>query len=97
MEDNFVAETISADRRKLFGGGIALGVIGIVFGVLFPAVTYGCSIPGLVLTMKKSRKGYRTNASLVLNIVAIAVAFANSVLAVLVTAGGFFKKRTGEF
>ena len=85
------------ENRKIFGGGIALGIIGIVFGILFPAVTYSCSIPGLVLTVKKSRKGYRTAASFVLNIIAIAVAFANSTLAVLVTARGFTKKRTGEF
>ena len=92
MEENMMTES-----RKLFKGGIALGIIGIVFGVLFPAVSYSCSIPGLVLSVKKSSRGYRTTAALALNIVAIAVAFANSTLAVLVTARGFTKKRTGEF
>ena len=92
MEENIIEE-----RRKLYKGGIALGVIGIVFGVLFPAVAYSCSIPGIVMSVKKHSRGYRTTGALALNIIAVAVAFANSTLAVIVTARGFTKKRTGEF
>ena len=84
------------DNRKLYTGGIALGIIGIIFSVIFPAVSYSCSIPGLVLSVKRSRKGYKTAAAVVLNIISVSMAMVNSSLAMIITAKGFFKKRIGE-
>lgn len=86
---------MGSNRR--FSGGIALGIVGIIFSVIFPAAAYGTSVPGIVLSVKKLQKGYKATAALVLNIVAVSLAFVNSVVAIVITARGFFMKRTGEF
>ncbi len=63
---------------------LALGIIGIVFALLFPLVTYGCSIPGLVMANKEIRLGQTTSKTgQILNIVALCVAGLNSILGIL--------------
>lgn len=84
-------------EKKLCLSGIVLGIVGIVFSLICPAVSYGCSVPGLIITAEKKKSGFRTAAALVLNIVALACAFSNSVVAVVLAAGGYFKKHKGEF
>lgn len=86
----------NTSEKKPFTAGIITGIVGIVFSVLFPAVTYGCSIPGLVLSVKRS-KTEKTTCAFVLNVVALALAVANSVTAVCITARGFCKKHMGQF
>lgn len=87
---------IRSTEKKTFTAGIITGIVGIVFAVLFPAVTYGCSIAGLVLSVKKSKTD-KTTCSFVLNVVALALALANSVTSVCITARGFCKKHTEQF
>ena len=83
-------------KKKAYVSGIIMGITGIVFSLLFPGVTYGCSIPGLVLSVKKYEEN-KTVCALVLNIVALVLALANSVVAVCIAARGFYKKHTGQF
>ena len=84
-------------EKKICLSGIVLGIVGIIFSLICPAVSYSCSVPGLIITSEKKKNGFRTTASLVLNIVSLACAFANSVIAVIIAAGGYFKKHKGEF
>lgn len=83
-------------EKKTYKAGIILGIIGLLFSLVVPAVTYGTSIPGLVLSVKKSGEK-KTVCSFVLNTVAISLAFANSVLAVLITIKGYLKKHAEQF
>lgn len=55
-----------------------LGIIGIVFGLLLPLVTYCCSIPGLVMANQDIRQGMPNQSARTLNIIALVIAVANS-------------------
>ena len=72
-------------KKKLCISSMVLGIIGIVFSVILPAVTYSCSIPGLVIALNKKKKNYNTLAGTVLNIVAVSLALINSILGVIMT------------
>lgn len=58
---------------------IVLGIIGIIFGILFPLVTYCVSIPSIVLSAKRPDK-----KGMVLNIIAVIIAGINSIIAVII-------------
>ncbi len=59
---------------------IVLGIIGIIFSILLPIVTYPCSIVGLVIAYKDHKCGLpNTTSGMVLNIIALVIAFLNSV------------------
>ena len=62
---------------------LTLGIVGLVFSVLLPIVTYCCSIPGLVMAGQNPYTGERDTVGKVLNIVAICVAALNSLAAVI--------------
>lgn len=64
--------------------GLVLGIIGTIFSVLLPIVTYACSIPGLIISVRDKKRSYKANGGIVLNIVALVIAFINSLLAVAV-------------
>lgn len=86
----------AADKTQTYVPGVVMGITGIVFSLLFPGVTYGCSVPGLVLSAKRSKEE-RTVCAVVLNIVALVLALINSAIAIIITVRGFFKKHTGQF
>lgn len=69
-------------KKKQSTASIVLGVVGVVFSVLIPGVTYACSIPGLVVGASHKRR-IGGNTGMVLNIVALAIALVNSVTAVV--------------
>lgn len=83
-------------EKKTYKAGIILGITGLLFSLVVPAVTYGTSIPGLVLSVKKSGEK-KTVCAFVLNTVALSLAFANSVLAVCITIKGYLKKHSEQF
>lgn len=63
---------------------IVLGVVGIIFGILLPIVTYICSITGLALANRDLRDGRTTKrTAVVLNIVALCIAGVNSFFGIL--------------
>lgn len=66
------------NRRSTGNVFIVVGILGIIFGILLPIVTYCVSIPGLVLSAKRTDK-----KGLVLNIIALIIAIINSVLGVI--------------
>ncbi|ERI99316.1 hypothetical protein, partial [Clostridium sp. ATCC 29733] len=62
---------------------LTLGIIGLVFSILLPIVTYCCSIPGLVMARQNPYTGEKDTVGKVLNTVAICVAALNSLAAVI--------------
>lgn len=72
-------------RQKTSKASLCLGIVGTVFSLIFPLATYGCSIPGLIFGVRDKKRRYRkATAGMVLNIVALAMAAANSILSVVV-------------
>lgn len=69
-------------QRRKSAAPTVLGVIGIVFALLLPVVTYACSIPGLVMANREIRSGLPGRAARNLNIAALAVAVVNSILGI---------------
>lgn len=71
-------------KKRISVSSLVLGIIGTVFAFFIPAVSYGCSVTGLVRGLKKRRKKNCT-AGITLNIIALAVAAVNSIAGILVT------------
>ena len=83
------------ENKKVCTSSLVLGIIGLVFSFFFPAVTYSCSIPGLVIGIK-NRNTHKSSASIALNIIAVVIAVINSVCAVLMTIKMFSSKKEEE-
>lgn len=62
---------------------LVLGIVGIVFAILLPLVTYCCSIPGLVMVNQDVQRGLPNQSARVLNIIALCLAVANSIFGIL--------------
>ena len=62
---------------------LVLGIIGIVFAILLPLVTYCCSIPGLVMASRDINLGAQGRGYQALNIIALVIAVINSILGVI--------------
>lgn len=71
--------------KKLCISSLVLGIIGLVFSIMLPMVTYSCAIPGLLIGLKKNKKGYNSSAGVILSVIAIAFAGINSALGILTT------------
>ena len=67
----------SAASRKIHVASLVLSIIGLVFSLLFPLVTYPCSIVGLVMAVKKKSE-CKTTAALVMCIIGLVIAIINS-------------------
>ncbi|MCM1329135.1 MAG: hypothetical protein NC253_06800 [Ruminococcus sp.] len=77
-------------KKKVHVPSMVLMIIGAAFALMFilPIVTYGCSITSLVMSIKK-RRTHITVYAIVINIIALILAAANSVLGVMVQLGYF--------
>ena len=68
---------------------MVLGVVGIVFALCLPLVTYACSIVGLVLANKGINEGRTTKTTArTLNIIALVIAGINSLFGAIMGAFG---------
>jgi len=65
--------------RPLHVSSLVLSIIGLVFSILLPIVTYPCSIVGLVKAVK-NRATHKTTAAFVMCIIGLVVAIANSAI-----------------
>lgn len=76
--------------KKVHVPSMVLMIIGAVFALLFilPIVTYGCSITSLVMSIQK-RRTHKTTYAIVINIIALILAVASSVLGVMAQLGYF--------
>lgn len=84
------------ERKKLCVSSLVLGIVGLVFSVIVPAVSYACAIPGLVIGLKRRRRNYNSTAGVALSIIALSLALLNSVFGVLMTIKMFFSDKDEE-
>ena len=83
------------EKKKISVSSLVLGIIGTVFAFCIPAVTYGCSIPGLVRGIIKRREK-NCISGITLNIIALAVAAFNSLIGILVTLKVYGSEKSAE-
>lgn len=81
--------------KKVCKASLVLGIVGLVFSLFAPAVTYSCSVTGLAIGVKK-KDTHKCSAAIALNIVALVIAVINSVCAVVVTLKMFGKDEDKE-
>lgn len=84
------------ERKKLCVSSLVLGIVGLVFSVIIPVVSYACAIPGLVIGLKRRRRNYNSTAGVALSIIALSLALLNSVFGVLMTIKMFFSEKSEE-
>lgn len=74
------------ENKKVHTGSLVLMIIGLLFALIIPIVTYPCSIVSLVLAIK-NKDLYKTKLIIILNIVALILALINSIFGVLLQLG----------
>lgn len=79
------AETITGGK-KIHVPSLVLMIIGAVFALLLPIVTYPCSIISLIMSIVK-RKDFKTTYAIVINIIVLMIAVVNSILGVMIQLG----------
>lgn len=84
------------ERKKLCVSSLVLGIVGLVFSVIVPVVSYACAIPGLVIGLKRRRRNYNSTAGVALSIIALSLALLNSVFGVLMTIKMFFSEKNED-
>ena len=75
-------------EKKIHVPSLVLMIIGAVFSLLLPIVTYPCSIISLVMSISK-RHTHKTTYAIVINIIALIIAVINSALGVMLQMGMF--------
>ena len=83
------------EKKKISVSSLVLGIVGTVFAFCIPAVTYGCSITGLVRGLKK-RRVKNCTAGIALNVVALVIAVFNSLAGILVTLKVYGSEKSAE-
>lgn len=73
-------------EKKIHVPSLVLMIIGAVFALLLPIVTYPCSIISLVMSITK-RHTHKTSYAIVINIIALIIAVINSALGVMFQMG----------
>lgn len=89
MDNNYNTyneETNTSTGKKVHVPSMVLMIIGAVFSLLFTYVTYVCSIISLVMSIQH-RRTHKTTYAIVINIIALVLALANSVLGVMIQMG----------
>lgn len=76
----------SVTQKKIHVPSLVLMIIGALFALILPIITYPCSIVSLVMSITK-RNTHKTTYAIVINIIALVVALANSVLGVMLQTG----------
>ena len=83
-------------RKKLCVPSLVLGIVGVFFSLFLPFVSYGCSLPGLIIGIKKKKKDYNSTPGIALNIIALALSIINSALGIIMTVKLFFASNNDE-
>lgn len=73
-------------EKKIHVPSLVLMIIGALFALLLPIITYPCSIISLVMSITK-RHTHKTTYAIVINIIALVLAFVNSALGVMLNLG----------
>lgn len=89
MDNNYNVynENTSVNTEKnVHVPSMVLMIIGAFFSLIFTYITYVCSTVSLVMSIVK-RRTHKTKYAIVINIIALIVALANSVLGVMIYMG----------
>ena len=89
MDNNYNVyneNTSAGTEKKIHVPSMVLMIIGAVFALLLPIITYPCSIISLVMSIVKRHEN-KTKYAIVINIIALIAALANSVLGVMLQMG----------
>lgn len=75
-------------KKTVHVPSLVLMIIGAVFAIMFilPIITYGCSIPSLVMSIRR-RKTHITLYAIIINIIALVLAVISSALGVMMQTG----------
>ncbi len=73
-------------KRPMTGSTLPLAIIGLVFCLLIPLVTYVCSIISLSTALKK-KAFEKTQPAIIMNIIALGVAAINSIIGIMMRTG----------
>lgn len=73
-------------QKKIHVPSLVLMIIGALFALILPIITYPCSIVSLVMSITK-RNTHKTTYAIVINIIALAAALVNSLLGVMLQIG----------
>ena len=65
--------------KRIHTASLVLSIIGLVFSILLPIITYPCSIIALVMANKR-RGTHKVTAAIVMSIIGLAVALVNSAI-----------------
>ncbi len=84
------------NNKKLCIPSLVLGIVGVVFSLFLPFVSYGCSIPGLAIALKKNKKNYNTKPGTILNVIALTLSVINSAMGIIMTVKLFFASGNNE-
>lgn len=76
----------SVTQKKIHVPSLVLMIIGALFALILPIITYPCSIVSLVMSITK-RDTHKTTYAIVINIIALAAALVNSILGVMLQMG----------
>lgn len=76
----------SVTKKKIHVPSLVLMIMGALFALILPIITYPCSIVSLVMSITK-RKTHKTTYAIVINIIALVLALANSVLGIMLQMG----------
>jgi|GEM_PF-5156931 len=82
-----VLMTQEESPKNIHIASLILSVIGLICSILLPAVTYPCSIVGLVMAIK-NRAAHKMTAALVMCIISLVIAVVNSVWGAYLRANG---------
>ena len=87
MDNNYNVYNENANtEKKVHVPSMVLMIIGAVFALLLPIITYPCSTISLVMSIVKRHEN-KTKYAIVINIIALIAALANSVLGVMLQMG----------
>lgn len=78
--------TAEITAKKVHVPSLVLMIIGAMFALILPIVTYGCSITSLVMSINK-RHTHKTTYAIVINIIALIFAVINSAIGVMLQMG----------
>ena len=73
-------------QEKYHTPSLVLSIVGLVFAILLPIVTYITIIIALVLT-NKNKDAYKTKAVYIMSYIALAIAIVNSIAGVIIQLG----------
>lgn len=71
------------EEKKIHVPSLVLMIVGLVFSLISPIVTYVCSIISFIMSIK-NRKINKTLYAIILNIIALVVAVANNIYAIII-------------